>query len=93
MLPLVSTGLPVRDEAAGIQAPMTAAAEYLGELAPPFEQNVSDSGSTAGTGLRALSAGLPHVRVVRVDPPGMGRLLGRAMRHSRGPVIGFTFLK
>ena len=87
--PMLSIVLPARDEAAGIQAAVTAVSEFLDELDLPYEIIVGDSASRDGTGSLAMAAGLPHVRVVRVDLPGKGRVLGHAMRRARGSVIGF----
>jgi glycosyltransferase involved in cell wall biosynthesis len=87
--PVLSIVLPARDEAAGIQSTVTAVDTFLAGLGLSYEIIVGDSGSSDGTGARALAVGLPRVRVVRVDQPGKGLILGHAMMRARGSVIGF----
>ena len=87
--PVLSVVLPARNEAAGIQSTVFAVDTFLGGLGLSYEIIVGDSGSSDGTGARALATGLSRVRVVRVDQPGKGLILGHAMLRARGSVIGF----
>ena len=87
--PVLSVVLPARNEAAGIQTSVRTVDTFLAGLGLSYEIIVGDSGSDDGTGALASNLGLPQVRVVRVDEPGKGLILGHAMSRAHGSVIAF----
>lgn len=87
--PRLTLVLPARDEAAVIRRTVTEVSAYLQRLEPSHEILVGDSGSRDGTGDIARATGAPHVRVIRDDLPGKGRILTRCLAAARGEVVGF----
>lgn len=62
---------------------------YLDGLGLDYELIVGDSGSTDETGKIVRDLGLAHVRVVRDELPGKGRILTRCLSQAKGRYVGF----
>ena len=88
-LPTLSVVLPARNEASVIGRTVPRVASYLDGLGLDYELIVGDSGSTDGTGEIVRDLGLAHVRVVRDELPGKGRILTRCLSQAKGRYVGF----
>lgn len=88
-LPTLSVVLPARNEASVIGRTVPRVVSYLNGLGLDYELIVGDSGSTDGTEEIVRDLGLPHVRVVRDELPGKGRILTRCLSQARGRYMGF----
>lgn len=87
--PALSVVLPARNEASVIGRTVPRVVSYLNGLGVDYELIVGDSGSTDGTGEIVRDLGLPHVRVVRDERPGKGRILTRCLSRAKGRYVGF----
>jgi glycosyltransferase involved in cell wall biosynthesis len=91
----ISVALPVRNQAAALDAGVTAWVNYLNGLGRPYELLVVDDGSRDDSAARldALAARFPRVRVLRhFDPAGVGAALLSALRVAQYPLFAYTTL-
>lgn len=86
----LSIVIPARNEQDRIQATLSRVARVTSRLRVRCEILLGDSASTDATVERALQLRMPGLRVVRLDKPGKGRVLTRALSQTRGRVVGFV---
>jgi putative flippase GtrA len=90
--PAVEIVVPVRDEAAALEASVRRLHGYLRSSFPfSFRVTIADNGSSDGTWeiARSLAQELPHVEAVRLDLPGRGRALSAVWSRSDAAVVTY----
>jgi putative flippase GtrA/glycosyltransferase involved in cell wall biosynthesis len=90
--PAVEIVVPVRDEAASLEASVRRLHGYLRSSFPfSFRVTIADNGSSDGTWeiAQSLAAELPDVEAVRLDLPGRGRALSTVWSGSDAAVVAY----